>query len=131
MIGLDTYVLVRYLTQDDPEQSVRANRFIDAHCTKDMPGLVTAIVLCELIWVLRGAYGYEKSLVVKVLEQILTTSELQVENEQVVRSALSAFRRGSADFADYILIRLHRRAGCEATFSFDEKLARHDFVRIP
>ena len=28
MIGIDTNILVRYLTQDDPEQAPRANRLI-------------------------------------------------------------------------------------------------------
>ena len=29
MIGLDTNVLVRYLTQDDPLQSIQANAFVE------------------------------------------------------------------------------------------------------
>ena len=62
MIGLDTNVLVRYLTQDDPQQSARANNLIETQCTKNEPGWIALIVLCELVWVLRGAYNYKKSL---------------------------------------------------------------------
>ncbi|WP_031388652.1 PIN domain-containing protein [Desulfonatronum thiodismutans] len=131
MIGLDTNILVRYLTQDDPDQSARANQLIESRCTKDEPGLVSLVVLCELAWVLRGAYGYDKRLVVEVLDAILAASELKVENEQVVRSALAHFRRGSADFADYVITLGHRDAGCEATYSFDQKLAKNKFVRMP
>ncbi len=52
MIGLDTNVLVRYLTQDDPQQSARANNLIETQCTKNEPGWIALIVLCELVWVL-------------------------------------------------------------------------------
>jgi predicted nucleic-acid-binding protein len=130
MIGLDTNVLVRYLTQDDPDQAARAGRIIES-CTKEEPGLVSLVVLCELVWVLRGAYGYEKKLVIEVLEQILAISELQVEAEDTARSALAAFRRGPADFADYVIVFSNRARGSDITYSFDKKLAGHNYVRIP
>ncbi len=41
MIGLDTNVLVRYLTQDHPEQAVQANRLIESHCTRKDPGRIS------------------------------------------------------------------------------------------
>jgi predicted nucleic-acid-binding protein len=131
MIGLDTNVLVRYLTQDDPEQAARANNLIETSCTRHEPGRISLVVLCELTWVLAGAYGYEKKLVVQVLEQILASRELSVEDEDIARFALAAFRLGGADFADYVIVFSNRSAGCEATYSFDHKLARHDSVRLP
>ena len=38
MIGLDTNVLVRYIVQDDSEQSEAATRLIESMCTADTPG---------------------------------------------------------------------------------------------
>lgn len=131
MIGLDTNVLVRYLTQDDPEQSTRANRIIEAQCTRHAPGRVALVVLCELVWVLRGAYRYDKSQVVEVLEQILATVELVVENEDIASRALSAYRSGSADFADYAIAYGNDAAGCEVTYSFDRRLGEQGCVLAP
>ncbi len=48
MIGLDTNVLVRYLTQDDPNQSKQANQIIDEQLTPGNPGFISSIVLIEL-----------------------------------------------------------------------------------
>ncbi|MCF8030834.1 MAG: type II toxin-antitoxin system VapC family toxin [Desulfohalobiaceae bacterium] len=129
MIGLDTNVLVRYLTQDDPEQALRASRLIEAQCTREVPCRIALIVLCELVWVLRGAYGYEKALIIQVLEGILASSELRVENEDAARSALAAFRNGPADFADYVIACANRAAGCDTTYSLDRKLAQHPYAR--
>lgn len=51
MIGLDTNVLVRFLTQDDPEQAHLASAAM-AQLTQDRPGLICREVVIELVWVL-------------------------------------------------------------------------------
>ena len=50
MIGLDTNILVRYLTRDDEQQWRQATDLIQ----QNQPCFITNIVLCELVWVLRG-----------------------------------------------------------------------------
>lgn len=57
MIGIDTNVLVRHLVQDDPAQSRAASQVITERCTRDEPGFINRIVLCELVWVLESASG--------------------------------------------------------------------------
>ena len=51
MIGLDTNVLVRYIMQDDPKQSPKANELIESF-DSDRPGFVTLVSVVELYWVL-------------------------------------------------------------------------------
>ena len=48
MVGLDTNVLVRYVMQDDPRQSARATRLIEA-LTAEAPGFVPLVSLVELV----------------------------------------------------------------------------------
>ena len=55
MIDLDTNVLVRHVVQDDPGQSRKATQMITKQCTRDAPGFINRIVLCELVWVLESA----------------------------------------------------------------------------
>lgn len=40
MQGIDSNVLVRYITQDDAIQSKVASDFIEKKCTSDNPGIV-------------------------------------------------------------------------------------------
>ena len=89
------------------------------------------IVLCELVWVLRRAYGYSKAQVVEVLDQILVTAELDVEDEGLAFQALDAYRKGPADFSDYLLVLGNCAAGCETTYSFDARLCAHSGARLP
>lgn len=49
MIGLDTNVVVRYLTHDDPAQTAAAVRMMDSLCS-DPPGYLSLIVIAELVW---------------------------------------------------------------------------------
>lgn len=131
MIGLDTNVLVRYLTQDDPEQAEQASRLIEGRCTSATPGRITQIVLCELVWVLQRAYGYSKTQIIEVLDQMLVTAELRIEHEPLARQALDAYRSGPADFSDYLIALNNQSAGCEATYSFDARLCRYTCVQAP
>ncbi len=126
MIGIDTNVLVRYLVQDDYEQSSKSTLLIEQKCNLSSPGYLSHIVLCELVWVLTGAYKYDKNLVIKVLEQILVTVELSVENENVVRKAINDYKIGSADFSDYLIVNNNQQSGCTKTYTFDKKLLQHN-----
>jgi predicted nucleic-acid-binding protein len=120
--GLDTNVLVRYLVEDDPVQSRRAASRITTMAERGHRGFISAIVLCELAWVLRGAYKVSKDDLLRVLDQVLATTQFVVGDKDVVRRAVAAYRAGRADFADYVIGGLHRDAGCEKTVTFDRRL---------
>ena len=124
MIGLDTNVLVRYLVQDDAAQAEAAERLIEGRCTRESPGLVSAVVLAELAWVLKGAYSQDRTTVVSVLRQILQTAELVVDAPDVVWAAVSDFEQGGADFADCLIAHGNFAAGCAVTYTFDKGAAK-------
>ena len=96
MIGLDTNVLVRYLTQDDPVQSAQANAFIERQLSPAAPGVIGHIVLCEVGWVLSRAYGYTREQVADALGALLTCREFQIESPDLGILALQDYRNGTA-----------------------------------
>ncbi len=130
MIGLDTYVLVRYVVQDDVEQAEAAGRLIEGQCTRELPGWVSSIVLAELVWVLRGAYGYDKGVIVSVVRQILQTAELTVEAPALAWAALGDFENSRADFADCLIAHGNHAAGCSATYTFDKKAVQGRYFEM-
>jgi predicted nucleic-acid-binding protein len=127
--GLDTNVLVRYLTRDDPDQYRAAKSFLESECTQENPGYVSAIVLCELVWVLTGTYNASKAEVARVIDQLLRTRQLQIEHRDRVRQALQEFESGTADFADCLIGHLHQEVGCTQTVTFDRSAAALDTWR--
>lgn len=120
--GIDTNVLVRYLTQDDPVQARRANAIIEGTLAKRGSCYLSIVVLCEIAWVLRGAYRFGKNAVLLALDRILETAGFLVEDRDLVREALEEFRRGRGDFADYVMGVRNRAAGCSTTVTFDRSL---------
>jgi predicted nucleic-acid-binding protein len=120
--GLDTNVLVRYLTEDDPVQARRAAAFIATTVARGERCFVSPVVLCELCWVLRAAYRVSKADVLLTLDRILATSQFVVGDKDVVRAAVEAYRAGQAELADYVIGLAHREAGCDRTATFDRRL---------
>jgi predicted nucleic-acid-binding protein len=124
VIGLDTNVLVRYLVQDDPGQARRATQLIKRECTRESPGFINRIVLCEIVWVLEAAYGYSKQEITLVLEKVLRTSQFQVEDVQAAWSAFRLYQKSKADFADCLLGTVNRQHGCQRTVTFDRQASQ-------
>jgi predicted nucleic-acid-binding protein len=130
VIGLDTNILARYLTQDDPAQSRRANTVIAEAIRRGDRCAVNTIVLCELVWVLRDAYGFDRGTVVTTLEKMLDTAQFVIEDRDVVRRALADYRQGPGDFSDYLIGWRNRQAGCSETATFDRALRRSGLFRL-
>lgn len=115
MIALDTNVLARLVTGDDPAQAKRVAARIDAGDAFFVP----LTVALELEWVLRGAYGLPPDRVVAAFEALLSIRNLRFAEDQLLTRALNQFREG-LDFAD--ALHLEAANSCSAMLSFDSKL---------
>lgn len=129
MIGLDTNVVVRYLAQDDPAQGWAAARLIDS-LSPEAPGFLSLVVVAELVWVLESAYHFRKRDLEEVLEGLLRSKEVIVEQAEIVWQALRKFKAGRADFADCVIERCGHAAGCQSTVTFDQQAATAGGVRL-
>jgi len=124
MIGINTNVLVRYLTGDDPRQSSAADKFLQKACSAKTPGWIGVIVICELVWVLQRGYGYPRGQIAEVIAQLLRTAEFEVEDKECVRAALKDYLSGNADIADGLIARRNSKAGAVDTYTFDKRAAK-------
>ncbi len=124
MIGLDTNVLVRYIAQDDKKQSALATNLINS-LTKESPGFITLVSIIELVWVMQSCYKSTKMEVVKILETLIATRELIIENTETVIRATRVFSGSGADFSDCLIERSANKAGCEYSVTFDVNAIRH------
>ena len=121
MLGVDTNVLVRFLTRDDQSQYDKARRLIDREVAKGEPVLVSLLVLLETEWVLRTRYEMAKAQIVTVFSALLETADLSFEDEPSVETAVYSWKDSAADFADCLIGARNRRLGCRATATFDTR----------
>ncbi len=119
MIGLDTNILVRYLTKDDEKQWKQAVDIVEG----TVQCFVSNIVLCELIWVLRGnPYQFSRGEISNTLEMMLQCAVFEWEKRSIAYQSLQRFKQGKADFSDYLIGAIAQQSGCTTTTTFDQKL---------
>ncbi|MBI5446344.1 MAG: type II toxin-antitoxin system VapC family toxin [Deltaproteobacteria bacterium] len=112
MISVDTNVLVRYVTNDDPAQARRAAELLAG----DDEVFVPKTVLLELAWVLRAVYRLPGESIRKALLHVLGLPNVHAETPEQVAVALEHYAQG-LDFAD--ALHLSSTPSADAFFTFD------------
>jgi predicted nucleic-acid-binding protein len=116
MIAIDTNIIVRLLTVDDPEQFKVA---IEAIRGQEL--FLCKTVLLESEWVLRFTYRFPREAIMVGFVKLLGYENLRIEDQDAVLRSLSWYSQGM-DFADA----LHLASCADATrfLTFDRPLAQ-------
>lgn len=87
--------------------------------------LITHVVLAETVWTLAGhRYNATRADLIDLVDKLLQDANLRFEDDEVVWSALQAFRRTEADFATALILCKARSTAAEgdefsAFYTFD------------
>jgi predicted nucleic-acid-binding protein len=120
-------VVVRLLIGDDPQQTPIAERaFLEAIASGGV--YLPDVVLAEVGWVLRG-YGLKRFTRHQLLERLVRTRGVVVEDIDAVIDALEQFRQGG-DLADHLILARASRAGALPVLSFDERFSASQGVAL-
>jgi predicted nucleic acid-binding protein len=125
---LDTNVIIRYLTKDDPDKAARAYHFLlDVEKGKEQVQTSEAVI-AEVVHVLssKRMYNYPRLDVVKKLLPVLQLKGLQIESKKMYTEALTIYAQTTIDFVDALIVAKMHHAGIETLVSFD-----HDFDDFP
>ena len=131
MISLDTNLLVRLLTNDEPKQTEKVRKALDQAQVEQKRIWVSVVVACELVWVLQRLYGYDKAQIVFALSTLLKFQGLEFQSHQAIKKSVGDMRRGQADFADILMGHLSAAEGADFVLTFDKqaaKLATHKLL---
>ena len=119
MRAVDTNVLVRLQTRDDPAQTRAAEEFVAGGVW------VPLVALIEMVWVLRAVYGRTPGQLAASLAQLLDHQGLVLQDADLVTAALAHYRRHpSVGFSDCLVLEQARKAGHLPLGTFDRRLAR-------
>ena len=144
MIAIDTNVLLRYLLQDNEEQSLKAAKLI---LGKESV-LVTDVVLTETIWTLKGKrYNLSKEQIVDVIHALFAEPTIKFEDGYAVWGALKDFMNAKpiksggktkqADFPDALIVNKAKRHGqinkeaISTIYTFDKAALEIDGTKQP
>ncbi len=129
MIAVDTNVLVRYITNDDKDQSIMATRFLDSYIGKEKSIFINNIVLCELVWVLVRGYKYQKEQIIKTLKLLLSAIEFEFEHHELAFLAVIEYEKAEADFSDILIGLINHYRNCSTTYSFDQNALKLKYFK--
>lgn len=113
MIAIDTNILVRFLTQDDPEQYQKS---IHIFASKEL--FIPDTVVLETEWVLRFAYKFEPAQIIGAFRKLFGLPNVHSRDADTVVFALSWHEVG-LDFAD--AFHLAQASHCEQMLTFDRR----------
>lgn len=125
MIALDTNILARLVASDDLRQHKAVVRLVGS----GQACFVPLTVALELEWVLRGSFGLDRPLIVKIFQELLRGRDLHFEREADVLEAIRLHDAG-LDFAD--ALHLLTSAQCDELVTFDDQrfAARANRLRL-
>ena len=119
MRAVDTNLLVRLLTRDDPKQVAAAERFVSAGAW------VPHLAIAEATWVLASVYKRDAKAIARALDMLLKHAQLTVQDSDAVAAALEHLRRHPRiDFSDCLMLEVARKAGHTPLGTFDRRLSK-------
>lgn len=126
MRAVDTNILVRVITRDDPQQLLAAETYISRGAW------VSTVVLAETCWVLAAVYGLSNDRLATVVDMLLSHEHFSLQDSDVVSAALEQFRTASPpDFTDCLILEIARKAGHLPVGTFDRRLTKLEGAERP
>jgi predicted nucleic-acid-binding protein len=119
MRAVDTNVLIRLITQDDPRQFATASQWVEGGVW------VSLLALAEAVWVLSAVYERARDEIASAVEALLNHKDLVLQDAELVAAAVVEFReRPRVSFSDCLLLELARKAGHLPLGTFDRDLGK-------
>lgn len=116
---VDTSVIVRYLTNDDPPRARVAAEIIE---TSDL--VVSGLILSETAFVLRSSYRYPWRDIIDALVQFVLRENIDVVDlpkDSVVAAFLKARDNARISLGDALIMAQMRASGHHEIYSFDTR----------
>ncbi len=118
---IDTNLLVRFLTEDDPVKAKAVETLLKKAGRGEIKILIPSVVIAELVWVLRSFYAMEAEEISELVGAVLNTPGLDTQDKLILREALKTFERTGIDFVDAWILEFAHDRGIGRIYTFDKK----------
>lgn len=115
---LDANVIIRYLTDDDPQKSAKFEKLLK---TSKVKLLLTDVTIAEIVWVLESHYQLAKQSIVEKISALILLSTIKA-NQSLIAKALKFFSQLNIDYIDAYLSAYALENKVEQIISYDQDL---------
>ncbi|MGO8764144.1 MAG: PIN domain-containing protein [Limisphaerales bacterium] len=128
-VHLDANVILRFLRNDDPQQSETAAELFKRAQTKDLCLIVWPVIVLEVFYVLSKVYAMPRPEAARVLDILLTSGLVRCEDNGITLDALHRITSNKISFGDAYLVSVAARSK-EELVSFDRGIAAFKDARL-
>lgn len=124
-VVIDTNVIVRYFIKDNPQQFLLAQKLIKNIEQNKLCGLISLLVLHEIVWILENYYDLKRQEFIPRVLQLLAVRNLKIieVKKEVVVNVLAKMQMRKIDFTDIYLSEI---AKDRKIFSFDKDFKKRN-----
>lgn len=120
-VVVDTNLLVRYLTEDDPSKAMSVDALLKKARLGKIKILFPSVVVAELVWVLESFYRMSREQISELVNAILHTPGIEVQGEAIISGATRLYGQTNIDFVDAWIIEFAKTLGVKKIHTFDTK----------
>lgn len=120
-VVIDTNLLVRYLTDDEPQKARAVDTLLNAAAKGEIKILIPSVVIAELVWVLESFYKMMPGDITELVEAILNTPGVDTQDRSVIKAVLKLYDSKQIDLIDAWIIEFARAKGAKRIYTFDKK----------
>lgn len=118
---IDTNLLVRYLTEDDPDKAQSVETLLIKAGKGEIKIVIPSVIIAELVWVLESYYKMEAGKISQLVGSILNTPGIDTQDKNILREALKIYENKGTDFVDAWIVEFARERNIKTIYTFDKK----------
>lgn len=123
MIGIDTNIILRFISRDDERHFALATDLISG-ATPENPLCVNVVTLVEAVWVLESRLKMKASSARDVMGRFVASAEIFLPESNPFSDPGAALASGHRGWTDVVVAQINREIGCDFTYTFDRRAAR-------
>ena len=120
-VVIDTNLLVRYLTDDEPQKAKAVDALLSRASKGELKILIPSVVIAELVWVLESFYNMMADEIAELVEAILNTPGIDIQDKLIIKAALKLYSSKEIDLVDAWVIEFAKAKGAKRIYTFDKK----------
>jgi len=120
-VVIDTNLLVRFLTDDEPNKAKAVDTLLLKAGRNELKILIPNVVIAELVWVLESFYRMTADEIINLVEAILNTPGAEIQDKSIIAATLKLYRSKNIDFIDAWIIAFAKNKQVKTIYTFDKK----------
>jgi predicted nucleic-acid-binding protein len=130
MKAVDTNILIRFLTGDDPAQAKMVYALFKKAESEKTELFVPLLIVLETIWVLESVYAVSRAEILDAISDLLLMPVLKFDQYAILQQLIRSAQGNTIDLSDLLIAHAAKTSGCEKVITFDKDAAKFNLFEL-